>query len=85
MGRSPETTLALRVADLQSSQCSPVGHGCHCDYIGITTGVPQIAADLWHRPSRQSRANSRRKGLCRRHPAVLYPGAKAAGSGRLTQ
>jgi hypothetical protein len=29
---------------------------CLRDYVGITTGVPQIAADLVHRPSRQSRA-----------------------------
>src|SRR6266566_135079 len=28
MGRYPETTLALRVADLQSSQCSLAARGC---------------------------------------------------------
>jgi hypothetical protein len=33
--------------------------GCLRDYVGITTGVPQIAADLLQRPSRQSRAKSR--------------------------
>src|SRR6267154_3044644 len=29
--------------------------GCRLYYVGITTGVPQIAADLRYRPSRQSR------------------------------
>src|SRR5258706_9136019 len=34
--------------------------GCLQDYVGITTGVLQIADDLLQRPSRQSRANKRR-------------------------
>src|SRR6266849_5606968 len=29
-----------------------------CDYVGVTTGVPQIAADLRQRPGRQGRAIS---------------------------
>src|SRR5712692_627391 len=33
--------------------------GCLRDYVGITTGVPQIADDLLQRPSRQSRATRR--------------------------
>jgi len=31
--------------------------GCHLDYVSITAGVPQIAVNLRHRPSRQSRAS----------------------------
>jgi hypothetical protein len=34
--------------------------GCLRDDVGGTSGVPQIAADLLHRPSWQSRANSGR-------------------------
>jgi hypothetical protein len=32
--------------------------GCRCNYVGITTGVPQIAADLLHPLSRQGRATT---------------------------
>jgi hypothetical protein len=32
--------------------------GCRRDSVDITTGVPQIAADLLHVPSRQSQASA---------------------------
>jgi hypothetical protein len=32
--------------------------GCLRESVSTTTGVPQIADDLLHRPTRQSRANS---------------------------
>src|SRR5713101_6842050 len=35
--------------------------GCLHDYVGITTGVPQIADDLLQRPSRQSRPSRPRE------------------------
>jgi len=34
----------------------PLGKGRRCEYVGATTGVPRIAADLLNRPSRQGRA-----------------------------
>jgi hypothetical protein len=33
--------------------------GCPCDYIGSTSGVLQIAADLTHHPTRQHWARKR--------------------------
>ena len=39
--------------------------GCRRASVGITTGVPQIAADLVQRPGRQSRANKRHSRLSR--------------------
>jgi hypothetical protein len=38
------------------------GHG-RLDYVGITTGVAQIADELLQRPSRQSRAKSCRNSV----------------------
>jgi hypothetical protein len=58
------------VADLHPSQCSPVGHRLPCGSIGTTTGVDQIAADLLHRPSRQSRARRRHKARPKRSDDV---------------
>jgi len=42
--------------------------GCLRDYVSIATGVPQLAADLLRRPSRQRRA--------------LWPGPSLLGSKR---
>src|SRR5215469_10978596 len=44
--------------------------GCPCDYVGRTSGVPQIAADLTHRLTRQPWATT---GLMHRskHTTVL--------------
>jgi len=39
---------------------------CPCDYVGGTSAIHQIAADLTHRPSRQLRAK-------RRHPRAVIP------------
>jgi len=33
--------------------------GCLRDYLGITTGVPQLADEYPHRPTRRSRAARR--------------------------
>ena len=53
--------------------------GCRCDYVGIATGVPQIADDLLHRPSRQSRARSG-------HPRLVSTPTEGAGpAGRGTE
>ena len=40
----------LRVPELDRWQIWVIG--CRCDYVGSTTGVPQIADDLLHRRSR---------------------------------
>src|SRR6266853_5856998 len=41
------------------SRCPVRVMGCLREYVGITTGVPPIAADLLHRLSWQSRATTR--------------------------
>jgi hypothetical protein len=41
----------------------PWANGCPCDYVGATSGVPQIAADLSRRPTRQPWARTGRKQL----------------------
>jgi len=38
--------------------------GCLCDYVGITAGLPQIAADLLHRLSPHGRANTTPPNTC---------------------
>ncbi len=53
--------------------------GCRLYYVGITTGVPQIAADLRYRPSRQSRARS---GHPTGHSCRLAVPSKSAESGQ---
>jgi hypothetical protein len=45
---------------------------CRCDDVGVTAGVTQIAADLPHRPSRQSA----------RRPPALHRDTRSAGSAR---
>src|SRR5260370_8028942 len=47
------------VADLNASKCL-LDQGPLRNYVGIKAGVPQIADDSLQRPSRQSRATSRR-------------------------
>jgi hypothetical protein len=48
--------------------------GSRCGYVGITTGLPPIAADLLHRESRQLRAMSGRE-----HCTKWYTTSLAAG------
>ena len=45
-----------------TSRMSESGQGLPCGYVGITAGVPQIADDLRHCPSRQSRAKTSHQG-----------------------
>jgi len=62
-----------RVAEIRNNFTDPANalgwqlwvKGCLHDYVGITTGVLQIADDLTHRPSRQSRAKTDRGFLQR--------------------
>jgi hypothetical protein len=66
--------------------------GCRCDYVDSTSGVPQIAADLSRRPTRQPWAKSRHPNAAsrtrnaslrrdvRRHLAVQELVRSAVGS-----
>jgi hypothetical protein len=49
--------------------------GCRCCYVGSTSGVPQIAADLSRRPTRQPWARTRHRVLALGHHATLEPSA----------
>jgi hypothetical protein len=48
-----------------------MGHGCLPESVSATAAIPQIAADLLHRPSRQSRAASGNHRPFRRHVNLM--------------
>jgi hypothetical protein len=50
-----KTVMADAPSAAMHNQCRCWVKGCPCDYVGSTSGVPQITADLTHRPTRQSR------------------------------
>ncbi len=60
-GAADKLSLALPSAcNLIFKGCRLWVKGSRCEDVSSTTGVPQIAADLLQRPSRQSRAKSGR-------------------------
>ena len=55
-GRQPPVLVATSV---RGRHPKPLHNGRLCEYVGVTTGLPQLADDCPHSTSRQSRANRR--------------------------